>query len=271
MNSRAGGPRPQLSIITAVRNGAGHLESCLESVATQESATIQHVVIDGGSTDGTVDILRRWSGKIDTWISEPDKGISDAMNKGLRLATGEWVLFLHADDELLAPDSISQVLQALDLIDARIAGFPIRYGQPGASRLLRPWGNASRLRFKTWLKHQGTFVKRSVFEDVGMHDETLRIAMDYDFFLRAWLKGVPIATFPSPVPTLMRDTGISSRTDWPSLRQRFAEERRIHAAHCHGLFWKLVYAVYWSTYPAYRRAALAARRAIPRYWVGHRR
>ncbi len=69
MNSPAGGPRPQLSIITAVRNGAGHLESCLESVAMQASATIQHVVIDGGSTDGTVDILRRWSGKIDTWIS----------------------------------------------------------------------------------------------------------------------------------------------------------------------------------------------------------
>src|SRR3546814_11576948 len=96
----------------------------------QRAVTIQHTVIDGGSTDGSVDILRRWSGRIDAWISEPDRGIADAMNKGLRLATGEWVLFLHADDELLAPDSISQVLQVLAQTDAQLAGFPSRFGQP---------------------------------------------------------------------------------------------------------------------------------------------
>src|SRR3546814_5095918 len=80
--------------------------------------------------------------------------------------------------------------------------------------------------------------------------------MDYDFFLRAWLKDVPIATFQHPIPTLMRDAGISSQQDWPSLRQRFLEERRIHATHCDNPFWKLVYAVYWSIYPAYRRILL---------------
>src|SRR3546814_4202778 len=106
----------------------------------QRAVTIQHSCIDGGANDGPVDILRRLSGRIDAWISEPDRGVADAMNKGLRLATGEWVLFLHADDELLAPDSISQVLQVLDQTDAQIAGFPIRFGQPEKARLLRPRG-----------------------------------------------------------------------------------------------------------------------------------
>src|SRR3546814_15459111 len=73
VNSRTG-PSPKLSIITAVFNRVDHLESCLESVAMQRAVTIQHIVIDGGSTDGSVDILRRWSGRIDAWISEPENG-----------------------------------------------------------------------------------------------------------------------------------------------------------------------------------------------------
>src|SRR3546814_18616151 len=99
------------------------------------------------------------------------------MNKGLRLATGEWVLFLHADDELLAPDSISQVLQVLDQTDAQIAGFPIRCGQPEKARLLRPRGATFWLRFKTGLMHHATFTKRRVFDSIGKHDEIGRASV----------------------------------------------------------------------------------------------
>lgn len=252
---------PKLSVITAVLNRAEFLEGCLESVAQQRGVTIEHIVIDGGSTDGSVPILQRWSDRLAICISESDGGIADAMNKGLRHASGEWVLFLHADDRLLDPDSIALVFHAIEEhADACIAGFPIRYGQTDASRLIKPRGATPWMRFKTGFLHQGTFIRRRVFDDIGMHDDSLQIAMDYDFFLRAWLRRIPMMVFDDPVPTLMRDTGISSQLDWPNLGKRLTEERRIHAANTFNLYWRTIYAVYWTCYPLYRRVSSLLRR-----------
>jgi len=91
---------PVISIITVVRNGAASIEACVNSVTKHASADIEFIVIDGGSTDGTAEILRNHESKISFWSSEPDQGIYDAMHKGLRQAHGQWVLFLGCDDEL---------------------------------------------------------------------------------------------------------------------------------------------------------------------------
>ncbi|MEI6563396.1 MAG: glycosyltransferase family 2 protein [bacterium] len=91
---------PVISIITVVRNGAATIEACINSVTKYASPDIEHIIIDGGSTDGTVDSLRRHGDVITFWVSEPDHGIYDAMNKGLRQARGQWILFLGSDDEL---------------------------------------------------------------------------------------------------------------------------------------------------------------------------
>ena len=244
---------PDVSIITAAFNRVATLEHCLLSVGSQRHVSVEHIVIDGGSTDGSLEVLRNWSDRLAAWVSEPDAGIADAMNKGLQRATGDWILFLHADDELLAPDSLAHVLAVLKGTEAAIAGFPIRFGQREGSRIINPRGASAWLRLKTGMLHQGTFIRRSVFDLVGLHDTSLRIAMDYDFFLRAWLQDVPFATFAEPVPTLMRDSGISSRKDWPNLSKRFLEERRIHFKHANGLIQRAGYRFYWAMYWPYRR------------------
>jgi glycosyltransferase involved in cell wall biosynthesis len=244
---------PEISVITAALNRIGTLEHCLRSVAAQRGVSVEHIVIDGGSTDGSQEVLRSWSDRLTAWVSEPDGGIAEAMNKGLQRATGNWILFLHADDELLAPDSLAQVLATLKGTEAAIAGFPIRFGQREGSRIINPRGANAWLRLKTGMLHQGTLIRRSVFDLVGLHDTSLRIAMDYDFFLRAWLQDIPFATFTEPVPTLMRDSGISSRKDWPNLSKRFMEERRIHFKHARGSFQRAAYHLYWAMYLPYRR------------------
>jgi glycosyltransferase involved in cell wall biosynthesis len=88
----------KVSIITVVYNGKNTIEDCIKSVASQTYPHIEHIVIDGGSTDGTVDIIRKYEDKIACWISEKDKGIYDAINKGIRCATGEVIGILHSDD-----------------------------------------------------------------------------------------------------------------------------------------------------------------------------
>ena len=99
----------RVSIITSVYNAASTLEGCLLSVRNQSYHDVEHIVIDGGSTDGSVELIQRHSSQLAYWISEPDGGISDAWNKGLSAATGEWIAFLGADDVLL-PDALSQYL-----------------------------------------------------------------------------------------------------------------------------------------------------------------
>jgi len=244
---------PKFSIVTAVLNRADHLNDCLDSVFSQRGVAVEQIVIDGGSTDGSAEILQRRSDQLAYWTSEPDRGISDAMNKGLTKARGEWLLFLHADDQLLADDALSRVAEALRQTHARIAGFPIMFGSAANRRLILPRGGGPRMYLKTGFMHQGTFVARSVFDEIGGYDTTLKIAMDYEFFLRAWLRRIPMATFHAPIPTWMRDSGISSQRDWPSLAKRFAEERAIHRSIAHSAWQRAAYAGYWPTYLCYRR------------------
>jgi len=108
---------PILSIITVVRNGGASIETCINSVTRHASSDIEHIVIDGGSTDGTVDIIRKHHKALSFWSSEPDAGIYDAMNKGLQQAHGQWVLFLGCDDELaVAPSQLIPFLKSVKTI-----------------------------------------------------------------------------------------------------------------------------------------------------------
>ena len=252
------GARPTFTVVTATFNNGHLLPKCLESVAAQQGVSVEQVVIDGGSSDGTAALLRAWEDRLGAWVSERDSGIAEAMNKGIERAHGEWLLFLHADDVLDSPHSLAGVLPELESSGADIVGFPIRYGAaPG--RVVHPRGGTAWLRLKTGLLHQGTFIRRRVFDRVGVHDTSLKIAMDYDFFLRAWLAGVRIATRPGPIPSRMSDGGVSSRRDWPALSRRLAEERRIHLSHARGPWQRAGYAAYWLLYPAYKRLATRPR------------
>lgn len=116
------GKQPSVSIITAARNAAATLSATVKSVQEQDYRHLQHVVVDGDSEDDTLEVLNRHQHSSMCFSSEPDSGIAEAINKGLRLSSGEWVLFLHADEQLASPSIVSEVVPHLNT-DAEIAAF----------------------------------------------------------------------------------------------------------------------------------------------------
>lgn len=243
---------PAVTAVTVVLNGARHLRDCLQSVADQRGIAVEHVVIDGGSTDGSVGLLEQWSGRLAYWSSEPDTGIAEAMNKGLRHAHGEWVVFLHADDYFPDADALATAVAQVDgQVDA--AAFPVWFGTPPNLKRVKPRAVGALFNLKLGMCHQGMLTRRALFARVGDHDTSLRIAMDYEFLLRAHRRGARLATYPAPTLAVMRDTGVSSRVDWPALKKRFREERSIHFRHARGAGHRLAYHLYWLLYLPYRR------------------
>lgn len=206
--------------------------------------------MDGGSTDGTVEIIKKYAAKIDKWVSEPDHGIADAMNKGLALASGDFVIFLHSDDYFV-DENVLTVASAHLSSDCEIFLFNIWLTKNGESRLLVPRGLNWWMNVKTGVFHQSVVCSRPLFARIGNFDSGFRIAMDYDFFLRAYRAGVRARKIGLPL-SVMRLCGLSSQLDWPSLRERFGEERRIHMKNCLSISLQLLYLIYWWLYPMYR-------------------
>lgn len=151
---------PLVSVITVVRNGAATISEALESVRAQRQVPFEHIVIDGASTDGTVDILMNHSTDQLRWISEPDQGIYDAMNKGIALARGEWLLFLGADDILADPDVLADIFQKQELssYDLVCGCSSYKGGRKCVPRL--DWHTQI---FNT-LHHQAAFYRRRLFD-----------------------------------------------------------------------------------------------------------
>ncbi len=199
---------PLVTVVTAVYNGQPFIASCLESVSRQDYPYIEHLVFDGGSSDGTVDVLQRYNETIALWKSEPDKGIYDAWNKALVEARGEWICFLGADDEFL-PGAISAYMAlASSNPHAEYLSSQVKRLYPsGYQRIVGrrwTWGN-----FSKWMctAHVGSMHRRSLFERLGSYDTSYRMVSDYEFLLRA-RKQLRAAYLPV-VTVLMRAGGIS--------------------------------------------------------------
>lgn len=207
--------RPLISIIVAVFNGKHTLQQCIDSIAEQTYSNKEVIVIDGGSRDGTVDLLRGSSKQFSYWVSEPDKGIYNAWNKALAQARGEWICFLGADDFFVDENVLSRM--ASHLISA-YPGFRIVYGQTAivddAGRELytvgEPWEDV-RKRFLgvMCIPHPGSMHHRSLFADFGRFDESFRIAGDYEFLLRELKRGNALFV-PDVALVAMRQGGVSS-------------------------------------------------------------
>lgn len=251
--STAAPRKKAISVISANFNGAKHLGSCIAGVAMQVNIDCEHIIIDGGSSDGSIAILKNADDKLAYWCSEPDNGIADAMNKGISKATGEWLLFLHADDQLLDQNVLSKAMAILSKGGARIIGFPIMYGSANNTREVRPRGFNLWFALKTGLLHQGTFIHHSVFDDIGLYDTSFRVAMDYDFFLRAWRMNIPAAIYNEPVISWMRDNGISSQRNWLELKKRLEEEQRVQSKYFGNPIQRSLYWIYWTIYRVYKK------------------
>lgn len=182
--------RPLFSIIVAVYNGAKDLPRCLQSIENQTFANRQLVVMDGGSTDGTVEIINKNKHLIDYWKSESDRGLYHAWNKALEHAQGDWICFLGADDRLLGTDALERMAVPLKTAYPR---YRVVYGKVDYvnERGLvldtkgTPWNHARGNFFSEMtLPHQGVLHHRTLFEEHGCFDESFRIAGDYEFLLR---------------------------------------------------------------------------------------
>ncbi len=241
---------PCISIVTIVYNAEVFLEQTIESVINQTYNHIEYIVIDGGSDDDSVKIIKRYVDAIDYWVSEPDRGIAHAMNKGIQASTGDYILFLHADDYFLNEHVVQTAVSQID-DGCDIAAFNIIFQNTDRSIEYRSRDFDYWLNFKTSLRHQAVFCSRVMFERLGGFDESYNIAMDYEFWLRAYREGIKPNIFNYAL-TCMRDTGISSRSDWPSMKRRFLEEQRIHYQHLPNFSMCVIYKIYWALYLPYR-------------------
>jgi glycosyltransferase len=207
-----------ISIITAVRNRAKIIEDAVLSIRMQSYPGIEHIVIDGKSDDGTLDILTSLtdSGSRYVIVSEPDNGVYDAINKGIRMCTSDVIGLLHSDDVFAGPETIELVMKhfeerpELDVVYGDLIIFdealnkPIRFWQAGnfaISSLKRGW----------MPPHPTLFVRRRVFEQFGQYDTSYRVSADYDFILRIFKSGDLIGKYIPQVLVYMRGGGLSSK------------------------------------------------------------
>jgi glycosyltransferase involved in cell wall biosynthesis len=178
--------QPLITVITVVFNGAKDLEPTIFSVLNQSYANVEYIVIDGGSTDGTLDLLRKYENSIDYWLSEPDRGVYDAFNKACRLITGEWTVFLGAGDMLYDTGVLALISEAVQVVGVKTE---IVYGNVcltnSANRLVtmrnQPW---SQMQGKWWCgrpwlpHHQGVFHRKQILSTETPFDISYRIAAD---------------------------------------------------------------------------------------------
>ena len=228
-----------LSIITINRNNAAGLEKTMNSVLSQSCSDFEYVVVDGASTDNSVDVIRRFAvqfGNRLKWISEPDRGIYHAMNKGIRMASGDYLEFLNSGDCLVADNVVLKMFTVLEK-----EGFPsILYGN-----MLKNLPDGSILKDKCFagqditflgfytgtLNHSPAYIHRSLFDDYGLYDENLKIVSDWKWYLQAIIFGGEKPVYSDIDVTLFDMNGISeTNKDLDKKERRKVLEEQINPA-----------------------------------------
>jgi len=190
-----------ISFITVVYNDAEGLERTLKSVLDQKTEIVEHVVIDGLSTDKTLAVIKRYGNHIEFWVSEPDRGIYDAMNKGLLLANGAWICMLNAGD-VLEHDVIQTVINKLKSGNSNSVYFgDAYYYYPDLAVKRNVPGNSDRLLEAMSICHQAVFVPAAVHDCYGKYSLDFECAADFHFFLRLRLFNVPFVHIKIPIVT----------------------------------------------------------------------
>lgn len=206
-----------LTIITINRNNASGLEKTMRSVLTQSFKEFEYVVIDGASTDGSVNVIKEFESQFGgrlKWISEQDSGIYNAMNKGIRMASGEYVQFLNSGDCLAGPDVVSSMIDELDKQNHQ----DILYGNmikvhPDGSKIMDYSGKGQEPTLYSFyhgcLNHSPAYIKRSLFDKYGPYDESLKICSDWKWYMQSIILGDVNPVYVPIDVTVFDMTGIS--------------------------------------------------------------
>lgn len=243
--------KPFFTIITASLNNESTIQRTLESIKNQVFKNLEHFVVDGGSTDGTVETLQKLEHSYNmSWLSEADQGIAEALNKGLWKAQGQYIIIIHADDFLLTPNILEKVYPLLNMNRIDILSFPIILQHPDKGKVLRKpirllWWN----HFKFIFPHQGCFVHQNVFKKLGGFRNEFKINMDYDFFYRALQEKFIVKFGKFPV-AMMGGKGVG--TNLEMIDTRLKEERRVQRLNEKSLLWRMAQNIFTCLYLPYK-------------------
>lgn len=221
----------KISIITVTFNSEKYLSHCIESVQKQNYQDIEHIIIDGNSTDNTVTIIKKYEAKIAKWISEPDGGMYDALNKGMGMATGEVIGILNSDDMLGSDDVISHIVKTFEeyKVDS-VYGDLLYVDQENTDKIYRVWKGKTYHRnlFKIgWMPGHPTFyIKKSLIDKYGGYESHYFTAADYEFMARYLYKHKISSCYLPKLIVKMRRGGASNT----SIQQRVRANRRDYLA-----------------------------------------
>lgn len=204
-----------ISIITIAYNSEKTIKQTIASVNKQNYPHIQHVFVDGSSTDNTLSIINSTTKSNSIVISEPDTGIYNAMNKGINRAIGDYILILNSDDYLASPNTIEEVVKQLKPESLNVGR--IKTIRPNGSESIRAYnGKRWQLHYAARIPHPALFISQAQHQEVGTYDESLKIAADHDLILRM-LKRYPINSI--PITTTIMQPGISQNQQELSFRE----------------------------------------------------
>lgn len=207
--------KPLITVITVVFNGAETLRDTIESVVKQGYHNIEHIIIDGGSSDATLDILKQYDHVIDYWLSEKDRGIYDAMNKGIALSSGEYVGMLNADDMFADENAVQDIADRFCTakVDAVFSCLDI-VDKNNLNKILRKYRvaklNSTLLRIGVMPAHPTFYCKKSCYKDGGMYKTDYKIAADFEMLTRLLIRQKISWSFIEKVMVTMRSGGLSN-------------------------------------------------------------
>jgi glycosyltransferase len=229
----------KVSIITATYNSSQTIVDTLKSLNSQTYKDIEHIIIDGQSKDNTLSLVEQYSSKVNTVISEPDKGIYDALNKGVLAATGDVVGFLHSDDLFAHSNVVRDIVLQLQSSNCDALYGDLQYvSKDNTDSVIRLWksGEYTKNKLKNgWMPPHPTFyMKRDLYNKIGLFDLSFSIAADYDFMLRYLSSNNSRVTYLQKVIIKMRVGGASNRT-LMNIIQKTKED--IRALKNNNLYW----------------------------------
>lgn len=223
--------RPLVSVITVVKNGEKYLEQTIKSVINQTYTNIEYVIIDGGSTDNTLDIIQKYENKIDYWISESDKGIYDGMNKGIALAKGEWIIFINAGDKFYKSNTIEKIFLGNNYNADFIYGDCKVVYDLGFSRIQKA-GEIENLWRGMIFSHQSLFTRCDVFKKYKFNVSN-KIGADFEFLFTCYINNYIFYNGHFPIAMVLAgglsDTDrIGSILSWWSIVRKFSRKIKVN-------------------------------------------
>ena len=214
--------KPKISVITIVYNDVKHLEETILSVTEQTFDNIEYIIIDGGSTDGTLDVIKNHADKLSYWISEKDNGIYDAMNKGLRIASGDFVWFLNSGDQIHEKNTVEELVRQIDEETDVIYGETVLINDEGEILGMRRKQAPENLTWKSFFTgmmvcHQSVLVRRNVAPE---YNEKYRFSADFEWVLLSLKKARKIVNSHQILSRYLEE-GATTQNHKASLKERF--------------------------------------------------